>query len=162
MKPKDFISDFIEKKQLLNISHLLDDKRTSVITSEESIYNCLNSLEQDSSKFDYVIIDNEDFKSYLVLLNNSNPILCLGYDEDKNIEGVVPISVNCRKGINHQQFSYRYILFMSVDENLNVYQIASSPAEKSEDHKQLSRFLRSISGEEPKTDDLYQWWLNRY
>ncbi len=153
---------FIADKGLSNITNLSQKEKLQTLSKPEEVYNSLKDLEL-SDEVEFIMINNESYKSHLVLINNSIPIVCLGYNEKGEYEAFIPILPNCSKGINHQLFVYRYILFL----RLSYLQTENEPSEittgsKPHDQKMLERYLKAINGNIPMTEDLRSWWSNRY
>ncbi len=167
MTNSNFFLDLMEKKNLLKITDVLNEKNKKLLalSEPESIYNCLKLLEGEDPQADYILINNAEDKSHLVLLNNSKPVICIGYNDAEEYEGLIPVAVNKSNGVNHQMVAYRYILFLKMCDNMDSSDKDSENTrlpEKSEDQKNLSRFLQSLNGEEPINSELKNWWLNRY
>jgi hypothetical protein len=157
----------IEKKGLnmIGANTFSQTERIKEINSPEEIYNCLQTMEESSDKFDFIYIDNNLYRSHLVLLNNSEPIVCLGYNEKGEYDAFIPIHPIYSKGANHQIFAYRYFIFLKLSKLEELPDYAYEKKEfsnKPKDQQMLSKYTKAINGEIPMTEELKQWWWNRY
>lgn len=140
-------------------------ERILEISSPEKVYNSLQIMEKNCDEFDFILIDNLSYKSHIVLLSHSEPIVCLGYDENGEYEAFSPLSPIKSKGVNHQMFAYRYIIFFKLSklEELPDHTFDDmESSDKPKEQQMLSKYMKAINGEIPMTDELKEWWQNRY
>lgn len=127
MTPENLIGEFIAKNSLERIEELLKNEKIRIISDASSIYNSIKILEDDSSEYPLLIVDNKDCRSHYVLLDNSSEILCLGFDENFIRVRVLPIPPRTGKGTNHIMLFYRYILFVKVKEGFITESFIEQP-----------------------------------
>ena len=153
-------NDFVLENNLQNADEFIRNNEPSVLrlTAPAEVYNCLTLLDGDADT-GFVIIDNPRLHSYLVHAGSKNRIMVMGYDESGELESVSPVPVNKSAGTNTMAFASRHIVFARVRKQTDP---RTSHPPKSEDQKKLSAFAKAINGGGEVSDELRQWWINRY
>ena len=108
-----FVYDSIYKNGLRSIEPILKRKKKNILEFSEpcSIYNCLSWFSDEELKSDYILINNPERKSFIILMQYKVSLMFVGYDSDGWFTTIIPLDCGIGNRNNHQLFSYRYMLF---------------------------------------------------
>ena len=104
------------KEKPYDVEQKLLDFKYLKIESPQTIFNCLKNLE---SSYDVILIDNQDEFSLTILQTNSDDRFYLGFDDEIESNGVIP--VNKYNGQNIVGLSASTIIIFKNIELVNTF-----------------------------------------